>query len=42
MILQFDTSNHEMHGTTVRRGVIVETNDPDLPIQEIWIQASIR
>jgi hypothetical protein len=42
MTLQFDTSFHDMRGTTVRRGVIVETNDPTLPVQEIWIQASIR
>lgn len=42
MTLQFDPSFHDMRGTTVRRGVIIETNDPTLPIQEIWIQASIR
>ncbi|MRS02641.1 DUF1573 domain-containing protein [bacterium] len=42
MTLQFDPGFHEMRGTTVRRGVIIETNDPDHPTQEIWIQASIR
>ena len=42
MTLQFDTGFHDMRGTTVRRGVIIETNDPDNPLQEIWIQASIR
>ena len=42
MTLQFDPGYHEMHGTTVRRGVMIETNDPYNPIQEIWIQASIR
>jgi hypothetical protein len=40
--LQFDTGYHDMRGTTVRRGVMLETNDPHLPTQEIWIQASVR
>lgn len=42
MTLQFDPSYHDMRGTTVRRGVIIETNDPNQPTQEIWIQASVR
>lgn len=42
MTLQFDAGYHSMSGSTVRRGVIIETNDPDHPIQEIWIQASVR
>jgi hypothetical protein len=42
MTLQFDPSFHDMQGTTVRRGVMIETNDPDNPLQEIWIQASIK
>ena len=42
MTVQFDTSYHDMRGTTVRRGVVIETNDPLHPTQEIWIQASIR
>lgn len=42
MTLQFDTSYHDMRGTTVRRGVMIETNDPNHPIQEIWIQATVR
>jgi hypothetical protein len=42
MTLRFDTGFHDMRGTTVRRGVMIETNDPDHPIQEIWIQASVR
>jgi hypothetical protein len=42
MILKFDSGFHDMRGTTVRRGVIIETNDPDHPTQEIWIQATIR
>jgi hypothetical protein len=42
MTLQFDPGFHEMRGTTVRRGVLIETNDPNHPIQEIWVQASAR
>lgn len=42
MTLQFDPGYHDMRGTTVRRGVMIETNDYDHPIQEIWIQASVR
>jgi hypothetical protein len=42
MTLQFDPSYHDMHGTTVRRGVMIETNDPEQPLHEIWIQASVK
>lgn len=42
MILRFDPAFHKMSGSTVRRGVIIYTNDPEHPTQEIWIQASIR
>ena len=42
MTLQFDPAYHNMRGTTVRRGVVIESNDPDHPTQEIWIQAAIR
>ncbi len=42
MTLRFDPSFHNMSGSTVRRGVIIYTNDPELPTQEIWIQASVR
>jgi hypothetical protein len=42
MTLQFDPQYHDMHGTTVRRGVVFETNDPDHPLQEIWIQATVK
>ena len=42
MALQFDSGYYDMHATTVRRGVIIETNDPDHPTQEVWIQASIK
>lgn len=40
--LQFDPSFHNMSGTTVRRGVIIYTNDPKNPIVEIWIQATVK
>jgi hypothetical protein len=42
MTLQFDPGYHNMHSTTVRRGVMIETNDPAHPLQEIWIQASVK
>ena len=42
MTVYFDTGFHDMRGTTVRRGVMVETNDPHHSVQEIWIQASVR
>ncbi|PKN98421.1 MAG: hypothetical protein CVU42_11970 [Chloroflexi bacterium HGW-Chloroflexi-4] len=42
MTLQFDPNFHEMSGTTVRRGVMIESNDPNHPIQEIWVQATVR
>ncbi len=41
MTLRFDAGYHSMSGSTVRRGVFIETNDPNNPIQEIWIQASV-
>ena len=42
MTLQFNPAFHKMSGSTVRRGVIIYTNDPEHPTQEIWIQASVR
>lgn len=42
MTLRFDPGFHRMAGTTVRRGLIIYTNDPNHPIREIWIQASVR
>lgn len=42
MTIHFDTGFHDMRGTTVRRGVVLETNNPEQPVQEIWIQASVR
>jgi hypothetical protein len=42
MTLRFDAGYHDTVGQTVRRGVIIETNDPDRPTAEIWVQASVR
>ncbi|MHB8087659.1 MAG: DUF1573 domain-containing protein [Anaerolineaceae bacterium] len=42
MILRFDPAFHKMSGSTVRRGVVFYSNDPNHPTQEIWIQASVR
>lgn len=38
----FDAGFHDTRGQTVRRGLIVESNDPRQPIQEIWLQAAVR
>ena len=40
--LQFDADYHKMDGITARRGLIMATNDPEHPIQEIWIQATVQ
>ena len=42
MTLEFNPQYHDMRGATVRRGVIFETNDPNHPLQEIWIQATVK
>lgn len=42
MTLRFDAGFHDVGGETVRRGVILENNDPDRSTVEIWVQASIR
>ncbi|MBA3074206.1 MAG: DUF1573 domain-containing protein [Anaerolineae bacterium] len=42
MILRFDPAFHKMSGSTVRRGVIIYTNDPEHRTQEIWIQATVK
>lgn len=38
----FDAGLHPTPGQTVRRGLILETNDPDRPQLEIWVQATVR
>lgn len=40
--LRFDAGFHDTRGQTVRRGIIIENNDPDRPSAEIWIEASVR
>lgn len=35
----FDAAAHPAPGQTVRRGLVLETNDPDHPQAEIWVQA---
>ncbi|HLC02972.1 MAG TPA: DUF1573 domain-containing protein [Anaerolineales bacterium] len=40
--LVFDAGFHDVRGETVRRGLIIENNDPDRSTVEIWTQASIR
>ncbi|MFO7664595.1 MAG: DUF1573 domain-containing protein [Chloroflexota bacterium] len=39
--LHFDAGFHDAAGQTVRRGLILESNDPDQPQAEIWIQADV-
>jgi hypothetical protein len=40
--IRFDAGYHDTAGQTVRRGVILENNDPDQSQAEVWIQASVR
>ncbi len=40
--LRFDAGFHDTAGQSVRRGIIIENNDPDRPSAEIWVQASVR
>jgi hypothetical protein len=42
MTLTFDAGFHDVSGQTVRRGVIIENNDPNSPTAEIWTQARVR
>lgn len=42
IVIQFDPQVHDMAGMTVRRGLVLETNDPAAPSVEIWIQVSIE
>ncbi len=39
--LRFAAGVHAAAGQTVRRGLVLQTNDPDHPQAEIWVQASI-
>lgn len=40
--LIFDAGFHDTRGQVVRRGLILENNDPKSSVSEIWIQASVR
>jgi hypothetical protein len=40
--LIFDAGFHDTAGQTVRRGLIIENNDPDQSQAEIWVQAQVR
>jgi len=40
--LIFDAGYHETGGQTVRRGLILETNDPKFPRSEIWTRATVK
>ena len=40
--LILDAGFHDTSGQTVRRGLIIENNDPQQSQAEIWIQASVR
>lgn len=39
--LVFDAGFHDTAGQTIRRGVIIENNDPDSPQAEIWVQVAV-
>jgi len=42
MSLVLDAGFHDVRGQTVRRGVIIESNDPKNSEIEIWTQAKVR
>jgi hypothetical protein len=42
MTLILDAGFHDVSGQTVRRGIIIENNDPDNSQIEIWSQAKVR
>jgi hypothetical protein len=37
-----DAGFHDVRGQSVRRGIIIENNDPQTPQVEIWAEASVR
>ncbi len=39
--LRLDAGYHDVRGQTVRRGIIIENNDPNHPQVELWTQASV-
>jgi hypothetical protein len=38
----YDAGFHDARGQTVRRGIIIENNDPKNPQVELWAQATVR
>jgi hypothetical protein len=40
--MRLDAGFHDVRGQTVRRGIIIENNDPKSPQVEIWTQATVR
>ncbi len=42
VLLRFDAGFHDTAGQTVRRGIIIENNDPESPQAEFWVEASVR
>lgn len=40
--MRLDAGFHDVSGQTVRRGIIIENNDPKNPQVEIWAQATVR
>lgn len=40
--LMFDAGFHDAVGQTVRRGLIIENNDPGQSQAEIWVQATVQ
>jgi len=40
--MKYDAGFHDARGQTVRRGVIIENNDPKNPQVELWVQATVR
>ncbi|NIS81068.1 MAG: DUF1573 domain-containing protein [Anaerolineales bacterium] len=41
MTLTYDAGLHDVQGQTVRRGVIIENNDPKNSNVEVWVQATV-
>ncbi len=40
--MRLDAGFHDVRGQTVRRGIIIENNDPKNPQVEIWVQAAVK
>ena len=40
--IRYDAGFHDARGQTVRRGIIIENNDPNNPQVELWAQAAVR